>query len=983
VGTWAYASIEQMSGQAIDHRSDLYSLGVILFAMLTGRRPYSANDLAGYLEVQRKQVIPSPRDVDPEIPAHLDEICRRLLRKEPRDRYRSAQEILYRLEKLGGERLAEPDTAEGGWTPPLVGRDDEDARLRGAVSALTGGTGGLVLVEGPEGVGKSRLLDVVRDQAEAMGLQRMGERLPERDSPLGPILRVVDGCANELGDRMPASVARAVRAWGTPDAVHLTREQLQEALVEGVAALAEDGPVVLSFDDLHLAQPPTIEALEVLLRRLDDRPVLVVGTLRSDRARSGRLLQLRDAATARLPLGPLPQVAVRLIVESLVGPGRTAQVLTERLYRETEGNVLFVVLFLQNLLASGMIARVSSARGPGYRLAADPDEIASGHVDVPPGVRQVVRARLAPLNAEQRGLAEVLAVHQGDVDLDVLLDVVEQDEDEVSPLLDALAERGIVRQSQAGTQVVIGFTHAKFSDVLYRELDDSRRADLHRRCAIALEARFASTPAATEMVGDHYRRAGDAGKAWRHLIAAARRMAERGLPAEALALVARAEEVQDGARVDLSAEEYAVSAHTLTLVRAQVHEVQGDMAQARTAADEALASLDSIPEEAALRSRIALGRVLRSIGDLDGAQTAVEAALPRARLLHMRDVVSEGLIVLAGVAWSRGDHDGCEARAQEGLLLATGPHFTAQRAQLLLALTSVQATRGQLASAVGGLSEAQLLFKDLRMRPRRALALANLAEVLLGQGDLNQAWSHATEALEEARAAGYPVGEIAAHDVRGLAALVASATDVARREFQASLKLTKEFALPSDGLISAMHLGRLALESNDPDEATRQLEDALRRAEAGDPEHYGPLVRALIAQAYGRRALALSEATHARAALVALAREACATAETALAALPLMRKAQTTLDLARARAILGDFEGALPLARAAAHLASMRGFRILTLDSLAVAGFVTSDEAERARLATEVADWVVDVIPHIPIAWHDGFRRRLGLPADA
>jgi tetratricopeptide (TPR) repeat protein len=473
------------------------------------------------------------------------------------------------------------------------------------------------------------------------------------------------------------------------------------------------------------------------------------------------------------------------------------------------------------------------------------------------------------------------------------------------------------------------------------------------------------------------------GEAWRHLIAAARRMAERELPAEALALVACAEEVQDGARVELSPDEFSATAHTLAIVRAQAHEVQGDIAQARAAVDEALSTLDAIPEETALRSRISLGRVLRSIGDLDGAQAAVEAALPRAQFLHLQDVVSEGLIVLAGVAWVRGDLDGCEARAQEGLLFARGPHFAAQRAQLLLALTSVQATRGELASAVGGLSEAQLLFKDLRMRPRRALALANLAEVVLGQGDLNLAWSHATEALEEARAAGYPVGEIAAHDIRGLAALMASATDVARREFQASLKLTKEFALPSEGLATAAHLGRLALESGDPDKATQQLQDALTRAEAGDPEHYGPLVRVLLAQAYGRRALALTEATQARSVLVGLAQEACLTAEAALLALPLVRKAQTTLDLARARAILGDFEGALVLARAVAHLASTRGFRLLTLDALAVAGFLTSDETERARLGAEVADWVVEVLPHIPIEWHEGFRRRLGLTTDA
>jgi tetratricopeptide (TPR) repeat protein len=361
----------------------------------------------------------------------------------------------------------------------------------------------------------------------------------------------------------------------------------------------------------------------------------------------------------------------------------------------------------------------------------------------------------------------------------------------------------------------------------------------------------------------------------------------------------------------------------------------------------------------------------------------VDAALPRARQLHLREVVAEGLIVLAGVAWSRGDHDGCEARAQEGLLLANGPQFALQRARLLLPLTSVQATRGQLASAASGLSEAQLLFKDLRNRHSRALALANLAEVLLSQGDVQGAWTHATEALEEARTAGYRVGEVAAQEIRGHAALVVGATEVATREFRASLALTREMGRPAEGLTAEMLLGRLALENNQPDAASAHLDAAARCADGYDPEHYLPLIHALRAQALGRRALTLPETSGARSALAELAWGACKVAEEALGGLPLMRKAQATLDVARARAILGDFEGALPRARAAAHLSSMRGFRLVTLDALAVAAFVTADEEERARLTAEVADWVVEVAPCIPLAWHTGFRQRLGLPPDA
>lgn len=990
VGTWAYASIEQMSGLPIDHRSDLYSLGVILFAMLTGRRPYAANDLAGYLEVHRTQAPPAPRDVDPRVPDHLDAICRRLLRREPRDRFRSAQEILFRLEQVV-ERDASPSDLQA-WVPGLVGREVEDGQLRGAVGALTRGEGAFVLVEGAEGVGKSRLLDVVVDQAGAMGFEVYRIPLESRETPLGPVLRLVDALARAAGDRAPPALARVVQSWSRPETAGVTREQLVDALVEGFEVLLEDGPQVLVVDDLHLAQSATLDALEVLRTRLADRALLLVGALQNDSMRGsggaarGRHLQLQDRADLRITVPALTADGVRQVVESLVGPGRSAQALTDRLVRETEGNVLFVVLFLQSLLANGMIATapeegVSVVR---FRLVADPDEIQSGHFDVPAGVRDVVRARLDPLPRANLAVVEALAVHGRDMDLDVLLDVLERDEDDVAPALDALAQVGIVRQTQSGAQALVAFTHAKFGDVLYRELDEDRRAELHRRVARALEERFANTPAAAEVVGEHYRSAGDAGKAWRYLSAAAVRMAERGMSGEAIGLVTRASEVEDGARVDLPPDVFAATAHALLLVRADVHAFRGEPAQARPAVEEAIGALAGLPEDAQLRARVAIGRVLRTLGELDRAERVVQEGLPRARLLHARDVVAEGLIVLAGVAWSRGQHELCESRAQEGLLLATGPQYASQRARLLLALTSVQATRGQLASAVSGLSEAQLLFKDLRMRHSRALALANLAEVLLGQGDLNAAWNHATEALEEARSVGHRVGEIAAHEIRGHAAVVVGAADVGRREFEASLGVARSIKAPLEGLNASMLLGRLALEANDPDRASVHLDEALACGAAGDAEHYLPLIQALRAQALGRRALGLpAGAEEAQRALKSIAWDACAVAEASLAQLPLMRRAQVTLDLARAFAILGDFDRALPLARAASHLASMRGFRLLTLDALAVAAFVTPDEDERARLTAEVADWVVEVTPCIPIAWHAGFRQRLGLPPDA
>ena len=202
VGTWAYASPEQITGSPIDHRSDLYSLGVILFAMLTGKRPFVANDMAGYLALHRDRPAPAPRAVNRRIPEHLDEICRRLLQKSSRDRYQSAQEILYRLE---AEDREPQNAGVGHYQPPLVGRDLEQEALTDAIAGLTARRGGVLIIEGDDGSGKSRLLDIAQDRCRSLGLPHHRiEFVPE--APIfSNILKLSREMAKELGPRTPGA----------------------------------------------------------------------------------------------------------------------------------------------------------------------------------------------------------------------------------------------------------------------------------------------------------------------------------------------------------------------------------------------------------------------------------------------------------------------------------------------------------------------------------------------------------------------------------------------------------------------------------------------------------------------------------------------------------------------------------------------------------------------------------------------------------
>ena len=215
VGTWAYASPEQIGGLPLDHRSDLYSLGVILFAMLTSRRPFAAKDMMGYRRAHLEVTPPRASDIEPQVPEHLDEICWRLLQKAPRERFQSALEILYRLEQLEEEPL---DSDLEMWRPPLAGRKQEVTALEKAVSGLTAKRGGVIAVHGEEGAGVSRVIEEACSYAETIGIPV--HRVQELDNPgLVSLLELARQVSGEAGAGCPSELTEALVAWNEVESV--------------------------------------------------------------------------------------------------------------------------------------------------------------------------------------------------------------------------------------------------------------------------------------------------------------------------------------------------------------------------------------------------------------------------------------------------------------------------------------------------------------------------------------------------------------------------------------------------------------------------------------------------------------------------------------------------------------------------------------------------------------------------------------------
>ncbi|HEX3130227.1 MAG TPA: serine/threonine-protein kinase, partial [Thermoanaerobaculia bacterium] len=281
-GTLAYTAPEVLLQDSYDHRADLYSLGLTLFELATGVLPSAGRDDMAAIRFHLEGELPDPLRMRPDMPPELARILRRLLHRDPADRYASAGRLLLDLAQAAGRPLdaAALSFSEGKvLASRLVGRDEVLGRLRAALAGAAEGRGGAILIEGREGVGKSRLLREFRLFASVEGARvsrpahgSAGETA-EHAQPLSPLLDAL----RSLGIEVKAPGADARPGDSDPRQRYRLYQEISRRLAERVRT---GPPLVLLIDDLHLAGREGEELLTYLGEDLRAARVLVVATRR-------------------------------------------------------------------------------------------------------------------------------------------------------------------------------------------------------------------------------------------------------------------------------------------------------------------------------------------------------------------------------------------------------------------------------------------------------------------------------------------------------------------------------------------------------------------------------------------------------------------------------------------------------------------------------------------------------------------------------
>jgi DNA-binding CsgD family transcriptional regulator len=381
----------------------------------------------------------------------------------------------------------------------LVARDAELAQLLAAMQRARGGAGGIVLVSGEAGVGKTRLIGELAGR-ESDALVLAGAAGQTGGAPYGPVVAALrTGMRARPGSLDPATplvghLATILPELGAPAAASDTAT-LVEAIRCALARFAADQPVLMVLDDLHWSDEATLELLAALAEPLADLSVLVLGAYRSDglpRDHGVRRLrhELRRARRLEeLALGPLePDDVAELLV--LVFEARPAPSLVQAVYDATQGTAFFVEELASALVVGGALR--SGAQG----IELDPQR----EIPIPDTVRDAVLIRASELSEAGGAAAEAAAVAGETFDLDLVGSLSSPEG------LTELLERGFAREGEAGTAT---FRHSLTREALYADVPWMRRRALHRAIAEAIE----SAGAPSREVATHWIGARDSGRA--------------------------------------------------------------------------------------------------------------------------------------------------------------------------------------------------------------------------------------------------------------------------------------------------------------------------------------------------------------------------------------------------------------------------------------------------------------------------------------
>jgi predicted ATPase len=516
LGTVRYMSPEQTRGETITPASDVFSTGVVLYELATGQHPFVADSQVGILHAIARETPLAPSSLNPAIPERLEAVIQQMLAKDPAARPASAEaewQLAEATRDMASQTARLPVQRARRHT---VGRAAEREALRVALASAMTGEGRLICVSGEPGLGKTTLVEDFLSEASTgatgclVGRGRCSESLAGAEAYL-PVLEALEGLVRTGGDPVRRALKVLAPTWfvqvaplasaGDSSAERLAdqaRQASQERVKREARAflheVARTRPVVLFIDDVHWADPATVDLLGYLARSFEGVRLLVVAAYRVSElllaqhpfAALKLELQARGVAT-ELPLQFLDRADIDRYLELEFAGHHFPAAFAELIHAKTEGSPLFMVDVLAYLRDRGIVRREADT----WALAEDVPAIER---QLPESIRSMIERKVQQLTEDERWLLRVASVQGYRFDAVIAAEAGGLDVSDVEDRLQVLDRVHAFVRLVAERELPDGiltlryqFVHVLYQNALHASLTPARKAALSTAMARALE----------------------------------------------------------------------------------------------------------------------------------------------------------------------------------------------------------------------------------------------------------------------------------------------------------------------------------------------------------------------------------------------------------------------------------------------------------------------------------------------------------------
>lgn len=507
--------------RTITAASDLYSLGILLYQLVTNQLPFIGTSISSIIHQHIAQVPQLPSSINYKIPWILDSIIMKLLVKDPEKRYQSAKGLIKDLECFrAGKKDFLPGIEDAvfnlSYKTNLIGRDREFQTIKDILLKFSNNNGSICFISGKSGHGKSRLLEETKVYSFSKKITFISGKCfsSKNKTPYGPIKDLLNNYISIFNtykkakqEKVRRQIEQSIKDLGQilynflpqleiiigecPNIMSLDKEKECKRFLIVISNLfyaiakAENG-LVIAIDDLQWSDEGTFEVINTILYEIPFSPFLLIGTYRDNEIneKHGVYQLFENINTLKIPFSHIhcsafnKELMFSFISSILYIKDENIEKISDLIQNKSKGNPFFALEILKHLINTKTIYYENEQWNINW------DDINT--IEFPPTILNMVKKRISLLNEIEILILSHAAVIGREFEIDLLYKVLSYDKETIVKVIDRAIYLQLLETDQNDKKQII-FVHDRIKEAFYIKMEENKKKELHKKIAEALE----------------------------------------------------------------------------------------------------------------------------------------------------------------------------------------------------------------------------------------------------------------------------------------------------------------------------------------------------------------------------------------------------------------------------------------------------------------------------------------------------------------